>query len=61
MCHNPIKAIKLPATINPYNAGTNMPIFLMDGEKTEGKLNTTVIKPMMQMADIILGLVIALI
>jgi len=38
-----------------------MPIFLMDGEKTEGKLNTTVIKPMMQMADIILGLVIALI
>lgn len=38
-----------------------MPIFLMEGEKTEGKLNTTVIKPMMQIVEIIFGRVTALI
>jgi hypothetical protein len=49
MCHTPIYEIKLLATINPNKAGYQSPIFLIEGEKTDGKLNTIQIKPRIQM------------
>lgn len=52
----PIKEIKLKATINPNKAGYQSPSFLMEGENTAGKLNTTQIKPRMQTTEIKKGL-----
>lgn len=47
--------MKLQATINPYNAGTKSPIFLIAGEKTVGKVMITEMYPIMQMNEIIFG------
>lgn len=49
-------AIKLPATKNPYKAGTKSPNFFTAGENTAGKVNTIDIKPIMQMNVMMPGL-----
>lgn len=55
MCQRPIYEIKLQATIKPYKAGTKSPNRFTEGENTAGKVSITIIKPMIQMVDMILG------
>ncbi len=47
--------MKLQATINPNKAGYQSPIFLIEGEKTAGKLNTIHIKPRIQITEMRVG------
>lgn len=53
--------MKLHATIKPYKAGTKSPIFFIEGENTVGKVIITEIYPIIQIAEIILGLATPLI